>query len=207
MLNELITEARKIQKEHWKKIDKLEEKKKAIELKINNEWRKDFGDIKLIYKPLAEAICKKMGIKYYTIYGPFGLDNETSIFFSNVSQKPSKSEKLGLCRPINICNVDTYGLYDLVTRGENEMEIHYATGEGVRKPLPDNLDDIIKVLRFSPAKEEKIMKVIWVLQGNYGYGWDDLTYENTKEEALKQKKCYDENESYLHRIIKRHVNE
>ena len=51
------------------------------------------------------------------------------------------------------------------------------------------------------------MKVIWVLQGNYGYGWDDLTYENTKEEALKQKKCYDENESYHHRVIKRRVNE
>lgn len=50
-------------------------------------------------------------------------------------------------------------------------------------------------------------KIIYVVQGNYGYGWDDLTYENTKEEALKQKKCYDENESYLHRIIKRYVNE
>ena len=172
MLNELITKARKVQQEHWEKIQKLEEKKKAIELKISNEWRKNFGDIKLIYNPLAEAICQKMGIKYYSIYGPFGLDSETSIFFSNVSQKPSKSEKLGLCRPIDICNVDTYGLYDLVTRGKDEMEIHYATGEEtnefskgsigylngfnrVRKPLPDNLDDIVKVLRFSPAREEK----------------------------------------------------
>lgn len=171
MLNELITKARKAQHEHWEKVHKLEEKKKILELKINKEWRKNFGDIKLIYTPLAAAICQKMGIKYYAIYGPFGLDNETSIFFSNVSQKPSKSEKLGLCRPIDICNVDTYGLYDLVTRGENEMEIHYATGEEtnefakgsigyyngfnrVRKPLPDNLDEIIKILRFSPAKKE-----------------------------------------------------
>jgi hypothetical protein len=51
------------------------------------------------------------------------------------------------------------------------------------------------------------MKAIWVLQGNYGYGWDDLTYEDTKEKALEQKKCYDENEGYPHRIIKRYENE
>ena len=172
MLNELITKARKVQQEHWEKVHKLEEKKKAIELKISNECRKNFGDIKLIYKPLAEAICQKMGIKYYEIYGPFGLDCETSIFFSNESKKPSKSEKLGLCRPIDICNVDTYGLYDLVTRGDNETEVHYATGEEtneftkdsigylngfnrVRKPLPDNLDEIIQVLRFNPMKREE----------------------------------------------------
>lgn len=171
MLNELIIKAREAQQRRWEKIHKLEEKKEAIELKINNEWRKNFGDIKLIYEPLAEAICQKMGVKYYEIYGPFGLDNETSIYFSNESKKPSKSKKLGLRRPIDICNVDTYGLYDLVTRGKNGMEIHYATGEEtnefekgsigyyngfnrIRKPLSDNLDEIIKVLRFSPAKEE-----------------------------------------------------
>lgn len=44
-------------------------------------------------------------------------------------------------------------------------------------------------------------KTFYVIQGNYGYGWDDLTYEDTKEEALKQKECYDENEKgILHRI-------
>lgn len=172
MLNDLIINARNKQKQRWGKIHQLEEKKKAIELKIEKEWHKNFGDIKLIYKPLAEAICQKMNIKYYEIYGPFGLDHETSIFFSNESKKPSKSEKFGLCRPIDICNVDTYGLYDLVTRGENETEVHYATGEEtnefpkdsigylngfnrVRKPLPDSLDEIIKVLRFSPAKKEE----------------------------------------------------
>lgn len=51
------------------------------------------------------------------------------------------------------------------------------------------------------------MKCTWVIQGNYGYGWDDLTEEETKEEALKQKECYDKNEAYPHRIIKRYENE
>lgn len=172
MLNDLIINARNKQKQRWNKIHQLEEKQRTIELKIRKERLKDFTDKKLIYEPLAKAICQKMGIKYYAFYGPFGLDAETSIFFSNESEKPSKSEKFGLCRPIDICNVDTYGLYDLVTRGENGMEIHYATGEEtnefakgsigyyngfnrIRKPLPDNLDEIIKVLRFSPAKKEE----------------------------------------------------
>ena len=63
MLNDLIINARSKQKQRWNKIHQLEEKKKTIELKIEKEWRKDFGDIKLIYKPLAEAICQKMDIK------------------------------------------------------------------------------------------------------------------------------------------------
>lgn len=44
-------------------------------------------------------------------------------------------------------------------------------------------------------------KNFYVVQGNYGYGWDDLTCEDTKEEALKQKECYDENEKGVpHRV-------
>ena len=44
-------------------------------------------------------------------------------------------------------------------------------------------------------------KNFYVVQGNYGYGWDDLTCEDTKKEALKQKQCYDENERGIpHRV-------
>ena len=39
------------------------------------------------------------------------------------------------------------------------------------------------------------------VQGNYGYGWDSLTTEATREAAEEQKKCYDENEPNVpHRI-------
>lgn len=52
----------------------------------------------------------------------------------------------------------------------------------------------MKSLIFKP-------KIFYIIQGNYGYGWDDLTCEDTKEEALKQKKCYDENEKGIpHKI-------
>ena len=41
------------------------------------------------------------------------------------------------------------------------------------------------------------------LQGNYGYGWDILTTEATKGEALAQKRTYQENESGASYRIKR----
>ena len=41
MLNNLIINARNKQKQRWDKIHLLEEKKKAIELKIEKEWRKN----------------------------------------------------------------------------------------------------------------------------------------------------------------------
>ena len=45
---------------------------------------------------------------------------------------------------------------------------------------------------------------MYIVQGNYGYGWDDLTYEDTRAEAEEQLRCYDENEpSYPHRVIRR----
>ena len=46
----------------------------------------------------------------------------------------------------------------------------------------------------------KKYKLVYVVQGNYGYGWDDLTYEDTEAEAKNQKYTYDQNENYPHRI-------
>ena len=42
-----------------------------------------------------------------------------------------------------------------------------------------------------------------VLQGNYGYGWDDLTASESYVEVKKDLKAYRENEGGLYRIIKR----
>lgn len=42
-----------------------------------------------------------------------------------------------------------------------------------------------------------------ILQGNYGYGWEDLTAEDTYKEAREQLKCYRENEGGNYRIIQR----
>jgi hypothetical protein len=44
------------------------------------------------------------------------------------------------------------------------------------------------------------------IQGNYGYGWDMVTTEETRKEARAQVKCYRENEPRAaHRIVKKRV--
>ena len=48
-------------------------------------------------------------------------------------------------------------------------------------------------------------KLEHIVQGNYGYGWDDLTSHDNKKEANAEKKVYDLNESYPHRVISRRV--
>ena len=43
------------------------------------------------------------------------------------------------------------------------------------------------------------------IQGNYGQGWEMVTTEETRKEARVQLKCYNDNEPYAHRIIKKRV--
>ena len=46
----------------------------------------------------------------------------------------------------------------------------------------------------------------WVLQGNYGYGWDDVLVEDTRAEILVQVKCYRENDPETpYRVFRRRV--
>ena len=40
----------------------------------------------------------------------------------------------------------------------------------------------------------------WEVQGNYGHGWEMLTTESSRAEALEQMRVYDENEPYPHRV-------
>ena len=49
-------------------------------------------------------------------------------------------------------------------------------------------------------------KDVYVLEGNYGYGWDFLCEYDNRKDALNDLKTYRENEiGYVHRIIKRRV--
>jgi hypothetical protein len=45
----------------------------------------------------------------------------------------------------------------------------------------------------------------YYVQGNYGYGWEDLTSHDTRSEALLEKITYDENESYPHRVVNKRI--
>lgn len=45
------------------------------------------------------------------------------------------------------------------------------------------------------------------LQANYGYGhgWESVTVENTRKEAIEQRKCYMENDPREYKIAKKRV--
>ena len=43
------------------------------------------------------------------------------------------------------------------------------------------------------------------IQGNYGYGWECETTEETLKEAKAQAKCYRENVNYPIRIVKKRI--
>jgi hypothetical protein len=44
---------------------------------------------------------------------------------------------------------------------------------------------------------------LFVLQGDYGHGWEDLTAEETRKEIRARMKDYRENEGGTYRIIQR----
>lgn len=47
----------------------------------------------------------------------------------------------------------------------------------------------------------------WQLLGNYGYGWDLLTIEDTRRAILRQLKVYQENEGGSYRLKRVKVKE
>ena len=46
---------------------------------------------------------------------------------------------------------------------------------------------------------------LFVLQGYYAFGWEDLTTEDTLREAKEQMRTYRENEGGTYRVIQRRV--
>jgi hypothetical protein len=64
----------------------------------------------------------------------------------------------------------------------------------------------IEVLETDPNYKPNKTKPEYVVQGNYGYGWDDLTYSDDRAEAMADLKAYRENErNASHRLITRRV--
>lgn len=107
--------------------------------------------------PLAKEIKSRCGFKAYEFYGPFGIENEISIYFSNN----------GVDGDIKICEVETWCLELRPHYGEHDLDgFTYWNGETVNRfapgtigelnglnkvyvQLPNDIDEIIKSLRHS----------------------------------------------------------
>ena len=50
------------------------------------------------------------------------------------------------------------------------------------------------------AYEASLPRYVYEVQGHYGFGWEMVTTEDTREAAEEQKRVYDENESEPHRV-------
>jgi hypothetical protein len=64
-------------------------------------------------------------------------------------------------------------------------------------------EELAKLRRENQREVERSKaspKYEFEIQGNYGYGWEMVTTEETIEDARKQVKCYNENEPNPHRI-------
>lgn len=133
--NKLISKYEKLIEYHQKRVDKLEYQ--------NLNW------VDGIVKPLAEKIAKRFNL-YYDIYGPFGLDCQTSIYWSD---KP----EFDICKDRKI-------KITLYPRNYGKGQIDYWTGEEtnqypkgsigelngfnyVKASLPLDIKEIIKLLR------------------------------------------------------------
>lgn len=54
-------------------------------------------------------------------------------------------------------------------------------------------------------KTKNKYQYLYILQGYYSYGWEDLTASEIYKEVKQNKKEYQENECGLYRIIQRRV--
>lgn len=157
-LQNIIDGFNSTKREHKEKERSLEEKIARLEKKLKKHRGKYPSAIECIIKPLAEAIKERCGFKAYSIYGPFGLEGETSIYFTNEGEDGN----------FDICEVETWGLtlhvmykdFAEVTHLEywtGETTNEYAKGtigylngmNNVYAKLPTDLDEIVKVLRHS----------------------------------------------------------
>ena len=141
------------------------QKKIAWHEKKQRKLEKRGSFFETVIYPLCEEICRRKNFKYYEIYGPFGMDEQFSLYFSN-----DGGETLGKTA-IPITKVPTWSI-ELAWEKENESGLRYWTGERdgqyqrmsigwlngfdkVFKPLPANIDEIIKLLEFNEGKEDE----------------------------------------------------
>lgn len=64
--------------------------------------------------------------------------------------------------------------------------------------------DGLPPVKRMPAGTTYTPQYEYALQGNYGaHGWEDLCVEETRKEAVEQRKTYEANEGGCYRIIRR----
>ena len=89
-LNEIM-EAYENKRTSWNnKLIQLQEKVNTLTERLRKHEEKKPYFYDNVTKKLVEELLKETGLKYYDIYGPFGIEAETSIYLSNQGKKNIK---------------------------------------------------------------------------------------------------------------------
>lgn len=141
-----IEKAKKTIERAEKRIERLEAKQVKFERK-HPSW------VKEIVETLATKLANRLN-KNYEIYGPFGLRCETSIYlFDHADKGITEQETWSIqITPGRLDLGEIYYDTGVVTKDFRSDTIGYMNGMNNEcKPLPDDIEDIIKLLRHSGA--------------------------------------------------------
>ena len=159
-----------LQKEHeyYFKKAKYERLRNEYERKLAKLENKSPSWVKEVVTALAEKISEKLGGISFEIYGPFGLGCETSIYlFPNGGDNIVKNDTWGITlhprfewTPYDSELHEIRNFYLTYNTGETKNDfapgtIGYLNGfNNVEAPLPESIDEIIKLLNFCKGREE-----------------------------------------------------
>lgn len=171
-MNDIIKNHKAALEDYNKKIADIDVKRQKIEARIERA-NLQLGKLdKLerdLYKPsrydIVSALAKKLSVHYglpYEIYGPFGLECETSIYLREDMSKSICDQKTISIR------LRLFGDYenDWLTYDTGERTNRYAKGSigelngynSVYAPLPKDFNEILKLMRTSGPEKEAIKK-------------------------------------------------
>lgn len=132
--NEIVDGYVKASQRYYEKKQKLENTIAKAEEKLRVLKDKAPSWIKNLLVPLAKEIKKRLNMKAYEIYGPFGVTCETHIYFSNDGKDGD----------IKITKVNALRLTVYPSLKNNEFDL---ACEDMTTPLPRTIDEIIKLLK------------------------------------------------------------
>lgn len=132
--NEIVEGYVKASQRYYEKKQKLENTISKAEEKLRVLKDKAPSWINNLLIPLAKEIKKRLNMKAYEIYGPFGVTCETHIYFSNYGKDGD----------IKITKVNALRLTIYPSLKNNEFDL---VCEDMTTPLPRTVDEIIKLLK------------------------------------------------------------
>lgn len=150
-IQEDIQKAKKTIERAEKRIERLQ----AKQIKVGRNYPSWVDEI---VETLAMELANRLH-KNFEIYGPFGLRCETSIYLFDCADKGITEQETWSIR-ITPGRLDLGEIYydtGEVTKEFGSDTIGYMNGmNNVSKPLPDDIEDIIKLLRHSGADKKII---------------------------------------------------